>query len=170
MKAAEIMAVLNTIEEDHQLVLEKAQALKETVSCLLDPAEASARRVLERLRDIHAYFSTRYATHMEEEELGLFPFLQRHLAGGADLVDRLRLEHAEIRRKLDEFGGCLQVVFELEENPPRTVLRDLLAYGWELWELLDHHAHDETRGVHSCIDAALAREASVRSRKATVEK
>ena len=33
----------------------------------------------------------------------------------------------------------------------RVVLRDLVAYGWELGDLLDEHAHTETRAVHPCI-------------------
>ena len=36
------------------------------------------------------------------------------------------------------------------------VLRDLLAYGWELWELLDNHAHAETQAVHQCVAQSLA--------------
>jgi hypothetical protein len=28
------------------------------------------------------------------------------------------------------------------------VLRDLLTYGWDLWELLDDHARTEARAVH----------------------
>jgi hypothetical protein len=60
----------------------------------------------------------------------------------------LRREHAEIRRRCQELGNCLEVADDLENEFPRMVLRDLLTYGWELWELLDDHARTETRAVH----------------------
>jgi hypothetical protein len=36
-----------------------------------------------------------------------------------------------------------------------VVLRDLLTYAWELWELLDRHAHAETQGIHECLERHL---------------
>ena len=66
-------------------------------------------------------------------------------------MDRLRREHAEIRRKREELDNCLALAGELEDGLPKRVLRDLLTYGWELWELLDNHAHTETQAVHQCI-------------------
>jgi hypothetical protein len=78
----------------------------------------------------------------------LVRLLERHQPGGPELVARLRREHAEIRRRCEELGDCLEVAGELEGAFPRAVLRDLLAYGWDLWELLDDHARTETRAVH----------------------
>jgi iron-sulfur cluster repair protein YtfE (RIC family) len=148
MNATDLLPALNTVEQDHRLVLDKMRNLKETACYLLDPAGTNPRQVLERLRGLHNYFSTQFTAHMQEEETTLFPLLEQHQLGGPELVARLRREHAEIRRRCDELGNCLEVADELENEFPRAVLRDLLTYGWDLWELLDNHAHTETRAVH----------------------
>lgn len=155
MNAAELVAALNTVEQDHRLVLEKMQALKDAVCCLVDPRDGDLRRALDRLRDLNDYFATQFAVHMDEEELTLFPLLGQQRPAGADLVSRLRVEHTEILRKREEFGNCLDVAAGLEDALPRAVVRDLLGYGWELWDLLDTHAHAETRAVHQCVGAAV---------------
>ncbi len=157
MNAEEWMAALKTVEQDHQLVLDKMQALRETVSCLLAPGETLPRQALDRLRELNGYFSTQLACHMDQEEVTLFPLVERHVPGGADIVLRLRREHEEIRCKLEEFGKCLHVCGELEDNLPRMVARDLLTYGWQLWDVLDNHAHLETAALQECIVQALGR-------------
>jgi hypothetical protein len=148
MNAADLLPALNTVEQDHRLVFDKIRALKETAGYLLDPGGTGPRQVFDRLRELHDYFTTQFTVHLEEEETTLFPLLERHQPGGPELVARLRREHAEIRRRCEELGNCLGVADELEGEFPRRVLRDLLAYGWDLWELLDDHARTETRAVH----------------------
>jgi hemerythrin-like domain-containing protein len=160
MSAAELRAALDTVEQDHQLVLDKMQALKEVVR-LLDPAPPGPRRTLERLRDLHAYFVTQFASHLEQEEVALFPLLERDEGEGPELVARLRREHEEIRRRLKEFGDCLEIALAVD-GPPPAVRRDLLTYGWDFWELLDNHAHVETRAVGRCVARSLADGAAAR--------
>jgi iron-sulfur cluster repair protein YtfE (RIC family) len=151
MNTAEIRAALNTVEQDHRLVLNKMQALKDAVNQLLDPEDSDLEPVLHRLRDSNEFFATQFASHMAEEETTLFPLLEQLQPEGPALVARLRQEHAEIRRKREEFGNCLELAVELEEGLTTMVRRDLLAYGWELLELLDNHAHAETQAVHQCV-------------------
>jgi len=149
MNAVEIMAALSTVEQDHQLVLDRMQALRLAVSGLLEP-NTPVGRTLDQLRELNSYFVTQLTTHLEEEEVTLFPLLERHGPEGPELVTRLRVEHTEIRRQLEEFGNCLEIALQLEDTP-RAVLRDLLAYGWDFLESLDNHAHVETQGVHLCL-------------------
>jgi hypothetical protein len=152
MDAAAILAALNTVEQDHHLVLEKVRALKELVGSLLDPAGVDVHQVLGRLREVHKFFSTQLLSHLDEEEVTLFPLLERDRPTGAELADRLRREHEDIRRKLEEFENCLYVAGQLEDGGlPRAVLRDVLTLGWELWVVLDNHAHAETRGLQQCL-------------------
>jgi hemerythrin-like domain-containing protein len=148
MNATDLLPALSTVEQDHRLVLDKMRALKETASYLLDPGAIDPRQVRERLHKLHDFFTTQFTAHIEEEETTLFPLLEQHQPGGPELVARLRREHAEIRRRGEDLGNCLEVADELEDEFPRAVLRDLLAYGWDLWELLDDHARTETRAVH----------------------
>jgi hemerythrin-like domain-containing protein len=155
MNATELTAVLNTVEQDHRLLLKKMQALKDAVSCLLEPGQAQLHRLLGRLRDSNDYFATQFEAHMDEEERALFPFLERQQPDGPALVARLRREHAEIRRLREEFGKCLAVALEVEDAPARMVLRDLLAFGWELWRLLDDHAHEEAQAVQQAAARSL---------------
>ncbi len=151
MHTAELMAALDTVEDDHELVLQKMQALKQAVSGLLDLEHADVHAIVAQLRDSNAFFSTQFETHMQEEETTLFPLLERFAADGPALVARLRQEHAELRRRLEAFGNCLHVAVEVEDELPRMVLRDLLTDGWALWEMLDQHAHTETQGLRECI-------------------
>jgi hemerythrin-like domain-containing protein len=148
MNAADLLPALNTVEQDHRLVLDKMRALKETATYLFAPEGIDSRQVLDRLHKLHAYFTTQFTAHLEEEETTLFPLLAQHQPEGPELVARLRREHAEIRRLCDELGKCLGVADDLEGELPSSVLRDLLTYGWELWELLDEHARTETRALH----------------------
>jgi hemerythrin-like domain-containing protein len=151
MNATELLPALNTVEEDHRLVLDKMRELKETACYFLDPGGTNPRQVLDRLHQLHDYFASQFAAHMAEEETTLFPLLEQHQPGGPELVARLRREHGEIRRRCEELGNCLKVADELEGEFPRMVLRDLLAYGWDLWEVLDDHARAETHAVHRYI-------------------
>jgi hemerythrin-like domain-containing protein len=148
MNATDLLPVLNTVEHDHRLVLDKMRALKETATYLLDPRGIDPRQILDRLHKLHDYFTTQFTAHLEEEETTLFPLLVQHQPEGPELVARLRREHAEIRHLCEELGNCLGVADELEGTFPRMVLRDLLAYGWDLWGLLDDHARTETQAVY----------------------
>ena len=156
MNAADLLPALNTVEQDHRLVLDKMRALKETASYLLGPGGADPRQILDRLRGLHDFFTTQFTAHMQEEETTLFPLLEQHQPGGPELVARLRREHGEIRRRCEELGNCLEVADELEGEFPRMVLRDLFVYGWDLWELLDDHARTETRAVHRYLAQTFA--------------
>ena len=153
MNAAELTAALATVEQDHQLVLDQVQALKDAVTALLEPEVGDLPGVLDRLRQSNAFFATHLEAHLDEEEVTLFPLLEQLRPEGAELVARLRREHEMVRSKREEFDSCLHVALELEGAVTRTVIWDLLVYGWELWEILDRHAHDETRGVHQCLAA-----------------
>ena len=150
MNAAEIRAALNTVEQDHQLVLEKMKGLKDAVSCLLE-AGADYHGALARLRDLNRYFATAFETHMQEEEVHLFPLLEKDGSEGAAVVKRLQDDHAEIRRRLEEFDKCLDVASQTEDRPQKMVMRDLLTFGWELWEILNDHARLETQTVRQCL-------------------
>jgi hypothetical protein len=154
MNAAELTAALSTVEQDHRLLLEKMRVLKKAVGCLLGPREVPLRRILGRLRDSNDYFATQFESHLEGEERELFPLLEREPDGPA-LVGRLRRDHAEIRRLRAEFGNCLAVALETEDAPARMVLRDVLAFGWELWGLLDDHARAETQAVREAAARSL---------------
>lgn len=156
MNATEFMAALDTVEEDHELVLAKVKALKEAIAFLLDPDDPSPVRALGRLRELDQFFDTHFEAHMQGEETGLFPFLEQYNPEGTALVARLRQDHCDIRRMRAEFSNCLAFAGDLEDRLPRAVVRDLLAYGWDLWEAVDRHAHVETQAVHQCVTGSMA--------------
>jgi hypothetical protein len=74
---------------------------------------------------------------------------------GPDLVARLQTEHTEVRRKREAFGNCIDVAAELGDDVPSAVVNDLLCFGWELWDILDHHAHAETYAIQRCLALAV---------------
>jgi hemerythrin-like domain-containing protein len=160
MNANAILAALNTVEQDHDLVLNKVRALKEAVSGVLAAPDLSSDKILERFRNIHRFFTTQFEDHLREEEHTLFPLLVQQLPGGAEVVARLRREHEEIRSKREDLGNCLHVAGELEDYLPDMVMRDMLTYGWRLWEMLDNHAHAETKAVQQCLTRCLAAKGS----------
>jgi hemerythrin-like domain-containing protein len=151
MNRTELMGALHTVEQDHRLVLDNVEALKDTVGSLLEPEGEDRQRVLGKLQEINAYFATQFEAHLEEEETTLFPLLEQQPPDGPELVARLRQEHEQIRNRRKEFGDSLEFALELEDGLTRAVLRDLLTYGLDLWELLDKHAHVETQAVHQCV-------------------
>jgi hypothetical protein len=151
MTFADFVAALNTVEQDHQLVLDRVQALKEMVTCLLEPEKLDAKRVFGRLKELDDFFVTQFTIHMDEEEKTLFPLLEQFPAEGAALAKRLRQEHETLRGKMKEFSNSVGVALDLQDRPPAVLLRDLLIDAWELWEILDKHAHDETQGIQACL-------------------
>jgi hypothetical protein len=155
MNAAEIRAALNTVEQDHALTLKKIQGLKDAVSCLLDPDHADVPDVLAKLWELDEFFAKEFSAHTAEEETTLFPLFERYAPDGPALVSRLRQEHLEICRKREEFSNYLQIAIGVQDELPRMVLRDMLTDGWLLWEMLDRHAHTETRAVQECVMRAL---------------
>jgi len=110
----EITAVLNTVEQDHVLVLENIRALKEAVTALMrPPTKIDVRAVLEQLCDSQCYFNGRFESHMEEEERTLFPFLARQKPCGPRVVAQLRQEHGEIRHLREKFGNSLDLALKM---------------------------------------------------------
>ena len=155
MNVTEVMAALNTVEQDHRLVLDRMQALKETVNCLTDRKIEDVRQMLLQLREINNYFATDFTCHLEEEEETLFPLLEQYSTEATGVMLRLRPEHETIRRRCEEFDNGLQVALDLEDGLNKTVLRDVFLYGWRMWELLDDHAHLETQAIHRCLEISL---------------
>lgn len=152
MNLDQFTAALKVVEDDHQLVLEKAQALRKVLRSLMETEDRHPHQVIAKLQDISDFLGTRLAGHLDEEETALFPFLEQSLPEGGALVARLRLDHAAILEKRQEFANCLEIAAELVDGGlTHAVLLDLLAFGLELWELLDAHAHSETQGIRQCI-------------------
>jgi hypothetical protein len=154
----QFMAALKVVEDDHQLVLEKVQALRNALRCLSEAEEGRPQQVITTLQGINDFLGTRLTAHLEEEERMLFPFLEQSFPEGGALVARLRLDHAAILEKQREFANCLEIAAELvDDGLTRVVLLDLLAFGLELWELLDAHAHTETQAIRQCLVCRLPR-------------
>jgi hemerythrin-like domain-containing protein len=160
MNAAKVLAALDTIEQDHRLVLERVQALKEIVNCLMYQKTNDIRQALFKLREINKYFSTEFICHSDEEEQTLFPLLEQVLPEGNSLVARFRTEHNTIRRRCEELDNSVQVALDLEDGLNKTVLKDAFIYGWRLWEQLDDHARVETQAIQHCVARSFPQEAA----------
>jgi len=153
MNAVDFNAVLSTVEQDHQLVVQQLQVLRGAVTSLMKlPSKVKVQAVLGRLSESYRFFAERFEAHMEEEEHTLFPFLARQMPDGHRVVERLRADHEEIRSLCKQFGRSLDAAHESGDRPPRDVLRDVLTYGWELWEALDDHAHEETEEIRRAAE------------------
>jgi hemerythrin-like domain-containing protein len=158
MNITRVRDALDTIEQDHRLVLDRMQTFKDIVSCLLNEAPEAVCQTLLQLREVNKYFATEFICHMEEEEQTLFPLLEEVNSEGKEQVARLRTEHDLIRKLCQELDDSLQVALELEDGLRKAVLRDVFVYGWRLWELLDGHAHCETQAVQKCLESSLQSE------------
>jgi hemerythrin-like domain-containing protein len=162
MAAADFVAALDTVEQDHELLMDRMQALKDMMTALATPESSDLSQLFARLQELNNYFVTQFTTHMDEEETSLFPLLEQFPPDGSALAAQLREEHTALRRRVEDFNRCLAVALELQERPPRAVLRDLLTYTWELWGLLDKHAHSESQGLHACLDRYLRHDKNAR--------
>jgi hypothetical protein len=146
------MAALKVVEDDHQLVLEKVQALGKALRCLSGAGDRQPNRVITILQGFNDFLAGRLASHLEEEERMLFPFLEGSFPEGSSLVARLRMDHRALLSKSQEFANCLEIAAELVDGGlTRAVVLDLVAFGLELWELLDAHAHNETQAIRQCL-------------------
>jgi hemerythrin-like domain-containing protein len=152
MRLDEFLAALKVVEDDHQFVLEKVQALRKAVSCLMDSGEHEPHQVVAMLQKLNDFLGTRFAAHLEEEERTLFPFLEQSLPEGSALVARLMLDHTVLLRKRQEFANCLEIAAAVVNGGlTRAVVLDLFAFGLELCELLDAHAHNETQAIRQSM-------------------
>lgn len=149
MEIGKLMAVMDTVEEDHRQVAARMQALKEALISLSQTN--NPRSVLRQVHEANAGFAKRFAHHAREEESTLFPFLIENLPDEPDLVNALQKEHEEIIAKFEDFDNCVEMGEELDEVLPRTILLDVLAFGWELLDQMDLHAHHETSAVQRCL-------------------
>jgi Hemerythrin HHE cation binding domain len=148
----QFMAALKVVEDDHQLVLEKVQALEKVLHCLSETGERQPNRVIASLQGFDEFLGSRMASHLEEEERTLFPFLEQSSPEGGSLVARLRMDHTAILSKRQEFANCLEIAAEIaDDGLTRAVLLDLVAFGLELCELLDAQAHCETQAIRQCL-------------------
>jgi hemerythrin-like domain-containing protein len=154
MEINELMSAMSLVETNHRLILEKLELVKESLGCLMKP-EITRAPVIQKFQDLVQAIAARFSAHLAQQEVQLFPFLLKHLPEEPDLVSDLRKEHDQIEHKMEEMSNCLKVALELEENVPHAVLWDIATYGWELWELLDSHAHRETRAVRQCFSKFL---------------
>jgi hemerythrin-like domain-containing protein len=150
MEISQLMSAMNMVETDHQLVVEKLQLLKDALGCLMD-SERNATSLVKRIYELSKVIASRFSTHVAQQEIRLLPFLVQNLPEEPGLVATLRNEHERIERKSAELSNCLKVALELEEKLPHAVLWDVMTYGWELWELLDGHAHRETAAIRRCF-------------------
>ena len=117
MDVTGVLAALNTVEQDHRLVLERMQALKDSVEWLMHRTSEDARQTLLQLREINKYFATEFICHLEEEEQTLFPLVEQCNPEGREQVARLRTEHDTIRRGCQELDNCLQVDGGVQDIP-----------------------------------------------------
>jgi hypothetical protein len=149
MEITQLMSAMNWIEDDHQLVVDKLRALQQALGCLREPG-SDAARFLRRLQTFNQAIAARFSAHVAQQEVHVLPYLQNNLPDEPGLVATLREEHEKIKSKLGEWDSCLKVALQLE-SVPHAVLLDILAYGWEVWELLDRHAHRETTALGRCF-------------------
>jgi hemerythrin-like domain-containing protein len=157
VKAAQLKAAVDTVEQDHELLVQKLKALKDTIYCLLEPAKTTSSQMVDELVEFNKYFAIKFEVHLEEEETTLFPLLEKYTSTGAEVVARLRQQHNDIRRKRQEFEDCLETAAGLkEDNIAPSILQKLLHYGLDFWGQLDAHAHTEGSELHQCISGMLA--------------
>jgi hypothetical protein len=150
MEISQLMSAMNMVETDHQLVVEKLQLLKDALGCLMD-SDRNPASVVKRIDELSKVIASRFSAHVAQQEIRLFPFLLQNLPEEPDLVAALRKEHEGIEQKSAELSNCLKLALELEEKLPHAVLWDVMTYGWDLWELLDGHAHRETAAIRRCF-------------------
>lgn len=151
-----LFAALRIVEQDHQLVVEKAQALRSALAYLRETGDRQAPQVIGNLRRLNEFFESHLAAHMEDEERTLYPLLENSMVEGSALVDQLTAEHTAIVTKYREFADCLQIAAEVgEDGLAHSVVLDLLAFGLDLWEALDAHARTETQAIRQCLVSAL---------------
>ncbi len=153
MEIDQLIAVMGAVEQDHRLVLKKVKALKEALGCL-SGIEKEPTPVLEKLQELKRFLENRFGRPTKKEEV-LFSFLKQNLAEKPDVVESLRHEYGEINRKREEFGDCLDLAQGLGNGLTRAVLLDVLAFGFELWDLLDLHVYHETKAVQECFSRFL---------------
>ena len=152
------MAVLKTVEDEHQVLLEKVQALRTGLGSLRDARAFQSQQTIQTLQSLGSYFTTSLALHLHDDEQRLLPLLEQSGAEGVSLMEVVKKDHAAILAKLEVFADCLEVAAELDDGDlSRTALVDLTIFGTELCDLLDVHIRREMQAICDCLHCRLAR-------------
>jgi hemerythrin-like domain-containing protein len=142
MDPLRVNEILETVREDHELVVEQLGVLEELESTLGGDGGPHLDRTLESLRAASRFFQTKLLPHLQEEEQGLFRLFRDCLPKGSTLVYELEAEHAQMRELCERLHEEVALLRHVKNRraPVFSDLRDLCA---RIARLLEQHAERE---------------------------
>lgn len=129
------------IKDDALLLGGEVSALNETLD-LIRENQIDDAQVLPVLNELRHFFLTDLMAHMKDEEINFFPRVTL-LPHGYWKVVRLRKEHDELRRAIDEFKTALRLDEVVGSIARQALLWNLVASARAILSLLRAHANFE---------------------------
>lgn len=155
------MHALPTVgHEHHAALMPRVDAL----AALADELDEPLPDLVARLTDEHRFITAQLVPHMEQTEATLYPELERLMQNRHSMTP-MRLEHAELRGLIDEFGYLIgrELTLGVRLRLRRVLFRMFASLKIHLGEeeaylgVLDHDlSADEQEALVRAMDHAMA--------------
>ncbi len=105
---------LGVLRADHERILEHCEILEKLLPHIAENGvDDEARRAISSV--VH-YFTTGAVHHHQDKEQNLFPIVNRQSLKLADIIYRLKREHAELTSSWNTIQGDLKTPAALQDN------------------------------------------------------
>lgn len=138
MSKAETKTPTQQLRDEHVIVLEKLEALRDASESAVSRKGETSVEDRETLVGVAGFLAKDVVLHLRKEEEALFPSLEEHigLEGGPTAV--MRMEHEDLREKIRSLGDLVEELGESGEVYGQ--IHETAAY---ICDLLGEHIHKE---------------------------
>jgi hypothetical protein len=157
----DIQQSFRTVDEDHALLLGQMKALEDAIS-LLREDDRDDSHVLPVLAQLRHYFLSDLLPHLLREETEFLPVVTRLVANGTSKAARVRDEHGQLRRRIEQFRTAYTLVSYVGPQARHELLWRLIHEARAIFAQLKIHAAFEFE-----LTRELARAAGGLTRRAT---
>lgn len=151
----EIRNVVETIREDHDILLRQIRILDEALA-LFEQDEHHESQVLQVLAQVEQYFRDDVLQHLQQEEKTFIPPVEQLLPDGGRKAVRLREEHHWLRGAVEVFESALSQAVHAESESKSALFHRLAAESRTILNYLNAHAAYESELMREMLARKLS--------------